>query len=362
MDDVTFRAGLIRHLVKNGFDVHAAGSGDDGYGPRVESCGATFHDIPLAGRSRNPLRDLRLIWHLRQLYRQLDADVVHHFTIKPVIYGSIAARLARVPKVVCTITGLGYAFTSASGAFQKLTSGLYRFALTGADVVFFQNPDDRELFLSNRLVAPKKVLSVPGSGVDTRYYSPPEGPASDRREAGNVRFLFVGRLLADKGIYEYMAAAKLLESRPESIECHVLGDIDARNPTSLSATEMENAAQSGVVIWHGKTDDVRSFLEKTDVVVLPSYREGTPRSILEASAMGLPVIATDVPGCREAVDDGVTGLLVPAQDAQALAEAMSTFAREPAMRSRMGQAGREKMVREYDEEFVFAQTLEAYAA
>lgn len=353
----TFRSGLIRFLRMNGLEVLAAGFGRDGYADKVKGSGVTFYDIPVSRSALNPLHDLRLLWVLIRLYRSTRPDVVHHFTIKPVIYGSIAARIAGVPRVMNTITGLGFAYTGAASWVTAVVSFLYRLALRQSSVVFFQNDEDMGLFVRRGIVAEEKCRLVAGSGVDLEYFRPTE---RCQKDTGTLDVLFVGRLLKDKGIYELIESAKQVKANFPNVVFHIVGERDERNPTCIRADEIAEAVERGTVVWHGRSDDVRSWLCRADIVVLPSYREGTPRSLLEAAAMGLPIVATDVAGCRNAVDHEVTGLLVPEKDPLALAGAISRLIADRELRLTFGKAGRRKMEKEFDEKFVFRSTLVAY--
>jgi glycosyltransferase involved in cell wall biosynthesis len=234
----------------------------------------------------------------------------------------------------------------------------YRLALACAHFTFFQNRDDMEFFLRRRLIKAGKIGLVPGSGVDCQFFAPwatanalPEKP---------LTFLMVARLLREKGIYEFVEAAHRVKRNFPRIQFQLLGKRDERNPTVVSQRDLERWQAEGVLTWLGEVADVRPIVARADVVVLPSYREGTPRSLLEAAAMGKPLITTDAVGCREVVDEGINGLLVPVKDAQALAQAMVCLVKHPAIREHMGKAGREKMKREFDERIVLEKTWEVY--
>jgi glycosyltransferase involved in cell wall biosynthesis len=350
----------MRALQTDGETLLCGGAAGDGYEHKISELGVPFVPLPVDRRSLNPVADVRLFWTLYRWYRRERPDVVHHFTIKPVIYGSIAARLARVPRIVNTVTGLGYVFTNeAVGWLRRLVELQYRLALGVAHYTFFQNADDRQLFLHNRIVRDDKAGLLPGSGVDTTHFAP--RPAAGAEPAGTpVVFLMVARLLRDKGLYEFVEAAGIVKAKYPQAEFQLLGARDDRNPTVVSKVDLDAWQAAGTVAWLGEVSDVRDDIDRADVVVLPSYREGTPRSLLEAASMGKSVIATDVAGCREAVDDGVTGLLVPVRDARALAAAMEALLLDPCARKRMGGAGREKMVRQFEEEQVIAKVLARY--
>jgi glycosyltransferase involved in cell wall biosynthesis len=307
----------------------------------------------------NPGADLRLMRAFYAWYRKEKPDIVHHFTIKPVIYGSIAARLAGVPCIVNTVTGLGFVFMEENiDWLRRLVEWQYRAALACAHFTFFQNPDDLELFLTRRLINPQRVGVLPGSGVDCTFFSPGFGPTCPSASAPS--FLMVARLLREKGVYEFVEAARLVKQHFPEARFQLLGRRDERNPTVVSQRELVAWEAEGVVTWLGEVPDVRPFVRRADVVVLPSYREGTPRSLLEAAAMAKPLITTDAVGCREVVDDGINGLLVPVQDAKALAQAMLRMIEHPAMRECMGRAGRQKVEREFDERMVLKKMVQVY--
>jgi len=348
-------------LQKQGMCVLVAGDGGDGYEARIRALGIPFVRIPVDRRALNPAADIRLLRHLVRWYRAERPDVVHHFTIKPVIYGSLAARIARVPRIINTVTGLGFAFSpDAPSWLRALVERQYAVALRGAHFTFFQNRDDYQLFVDRRLVSPKKAGILPGSGVDTEHFSP-GAPESEARQEQTVCFLMVARLLRDKGVYEFVSAARRILENGSPARFLLLGGRDERNPRVLPLADLQAWQKEGVIAWLGEVVDVRPALRQADVVVLPSYYlEGIPRSLLEAAAMAKPVITTNSVGCREAVIDGVTGLLVPPRDTDALTLAMQRLVSTPDLRRSMGDAGRTRMVREFDEKQVIASILETY--
>ena len=349
----------MRALKTQGATVLGAGAVGDGFESKVEALGIPFISLPIDIKSIRLERDVALFWTLYRWYRKEKPDVVHHFTIKPVIYGSIAARLARVPKIVNTVTGLGSAFREDAGWLRRVVEQLYRVALACAHCTFFQNPDDLEMFLVRRLVQPQKAGLLPGSGVDCAFFS----PEIRRRQPSekSLIFLMVARLLRDKGVYEFVEAARLVKRDFPATQFQMLGGRDERNPTVVPQWELDSWQQEGLVTWLGEVADVRPVVAAADVVVLPSYyREGIPRALLEAAAMEKPLITTDAVGCREVVDEGVNGLLVPVKDATVLADAMIRMLKDPAMRVRMGKAGRKKMERDFDERIVLEKILHTY--
>jgi glycosyltransferase involved in cell wall biosynthesis len=349
----------MRALQRRGNTVLGSGAAGDGFEPLIEALGVPFVPLPIDKKGLNPRADVQLLWTLYRWYRRERPEVVHHFTIKPVIYGSIAARLAGVPRIINTVTGLGFVFMEAEVTWLRLlVQKLYRIALSCAHFTYFQNPDDLDFFLTRRLVHSQKTGLLPGSGVDCTFFTPyftvpvpPEKPPT---------FLMVARMLREKGVYEFTEAARLVKQCFPEVQCQLLGRRDERNPTVVPQSELERWQAEGVVTWLGEVADVRPVVAQADVVVLPSYREGIPKALLEAAAMEKPLITTDAVGCREVVDDGVNGLLVPVGDAKALAQAMIRLIEHPAMRLRMGQAGRKKVEQEFDERLVLEKILRAY--
>lgn len=325
---VAFRAELIAELVRSGNTVFAVATGlTSGLEAELKSIGAKPSEVFLSRSSLNPWFDIVTFRHLRRLFKEIDPDIVIAYTIKPVIWGTLAARIAGVKCIVPMITGLGYAFTSGrepTRLFARVVATLlYRLALAHADVVLFQNPDDMALFRKLRLL-PTRVPSVVvnGSGVDTIRYSPTSLPEQ-------LSFLMIARLLGDKGVREFGAAALLVKKRHPEVSIRLVGFLD-QSPDSISEAELDGIVASGVE-FVGRLDDVRPAITQSSVYVLPSYREGTPRSTLEAMAMGRAIVTTDAPGCRETVIEGVNGFLVPPRDPVALAEAMEKFISDPGL-------------------------------
>lgn len=343
---VSFRGDLIKVLQESGLSVTVAAPGLHlGSLSRraVESIGAKAIDIPLTRTGTNPLKDLILLWQLTRLIKRLRPAIVFGYTVKPVIYGSIAAWLARVPNRFAMITGLGYAFTGQrSDPVALITRGLYRLALRRVHKVFFQNPDDLNLFQSNRIVSSKQsTVVVNGSGVNIDYYPFSTSPSAP------VRFLLIGRLLGDKGVREYVEAAAQIARTHTDVHFAIVGWIDG-NPDAISQLELDQWADSGVVEYLGKLDDVRPALAECSVYVLPSYREGTPRTVLEAMATGRAVITTDAPGCRETVIHGENGFLVKPGSVDELVSAMRRFIDDPNIIDTMGRRSREIAEDRYD--------------
>ncbi len=356
---INYRSGQMRSLKSGGDEVIGAAAAD-GYENRFESMGIKFVGLPVPYRSINPLADLRLFWSFYTLYRKERPQIVHHFTIKPVIYGSIAARCAGVPRIVNTVTGLGFVFSDRARPWlRKVVEMQYRTALACAHFTFFQNEDDRSLFVDAGLVKKEKTDILPGSGVDTHMFSPIAHAPGDNK--GSVVFLMMARLLKDKGVYEYVEAAERVKQEFPDARFQLLGKRDEHNPAVIPLKDLEKWQENGVIEYLGEVSDVRDILSNADVMVLPSYyREGTPRSLLEAAAMGKPIITTDNVGCRDVVDQGVNGILVPIKNAPALSEAMLCMLQDENKRHQMGQAGREKIVREFDEKIVIDRCKAVY--
>lgn len=345
---VKFRGPLLQALVTRGLDVHVAAP-DLADVPEIraelEALGIALHEIGLNRTGTNPVADLATVAELWGLMRRIRANYVLGYTIKPVIYGSLAAWLAGVHNRFALVTGLGYAFTGEAsgkrGLLRKLIQRLYRFGLSKSRKVFFQNPDDEALFRQLGLLQAKiPSCVVNGSGVDVADYALaplPEKPV----------FLLIARLLGDKGVREYAQAALKVKAQYHSARFRLVGWIDD-NPDAIGQQELDKWISAGAVEFLGKLADVRPAISECAVYVLPSYREGTPRTVLEAMAMGRPVITTEAPGCRETVTDGDNGFLVPVKAVDQLAAAMIRFIENPELVIRMGQRSRQVAEQKYD--------------
>lgn len=325
---VNFRGDLLRHLVAQGHEVLAlAPPGPAWVQERLDSWGVRYQPLPISRAGTSIAADLRLLRHLLRLFKAERPGVTLGYTIKPVVYGAMAAWLAGVPRVAAMITGLGFTFMPAVGwkarTVQAVARGLYLAGLACADVIFFQNGDDEAEFRQRGLLPSRaRIVRINGSGVHLGRYAPaplPDGP---------MRFLLVGRLITDKGVREYIDAAAQLRAVHPQARCDLVGPLDD-NPASLTAAELAQAVSAGAIQYHGATQDVRPYIRDCHVFVLPSYREGTPRSVLEAMAMGRPILTTDAPGCRDTVVPGENGLLVPVRDADSLARAMIDLCEMP---------------------------------
>jgi glycosyltransferase involved in cell wall biosynthesis len=344
---LNFRAPLIAALTGRGLQVHVAAPDlPAGHPTRVqlEAMGLTVHSIPLLRTGTNPIADLKTLWGLWRLMRRVQPHYVLGYTIKPVIYGSLAAWLAGVPRRFALITGLGYAFQGEGqrGWLQALVQWLYALALSRVVLVFFQNPDDEALFHQRGiLTANTPSCVVNGSGVDVSSFT--VAPLPPRP----LRFLLIARLLGDKGVREYAQAAQRVRAVYPSVTFALVGWIDT-NPDAVTQQELDAWVAQGSVEFLGRLSDVRPAIAACSVYVLPSYREGTPRTVLEAMAMGRPIITTDAPGCRETVVDLDNGFLVPVKSVDALVQAMLEFINNPALAARMGQRSRQMAEDKYD--------------
>ncbi|WP_313696554.1 glycosyltransferase family 4 protein [Achromobacter sp.] len=331
---------------KAGYDVHVA-TMDGPAVADIQALGMTHHPIPMTRSGKHPLQELGTLLALVRLFRRLRPDVVHLVTIKPVLYGGIAARIARVPGMVAAISGLGFVFLSNSlkmRLVRAVVARLYRIALGHPNSrVIFQNANDRDLLKSLGAVREDQVVIIRGAGVDLDAYRPtPEPPAPP------VVVTMVARLLRDKGVQEFVQAAKLLRERGVPVTMQLVGGLDAGNPASATQADVDAWQQEGCVEALGERSDVAALYAAAHIAVLPSYREGLPKSLIEAAACGRAVVTTDVPGCRDAIEPDVTGLLVPVRDAAALADAIVRLAEDAALRQSMGTAGRALAEREFD--------------
>lgn len=331
-----FRGPLVGEMVRRGLTVYAlAPDYNDNSRAAVLSLGAIPIDFPMSRTGMNPLQDICNMLRLAVVLKRLKLDMVFAYSIKPVIYGSIAARLANVPKRFAMIEGAGYVFTDLEKPslyrklLRKFVSKLYWLGLSQVHQVFMLNSDDKKLFIDSGMVKSANVYLIDGIGLDLDHYQvqPVALP--------QTCFILIARLLREKGIYEYIEAARIIKSNHPNIRFLLLGNIDL-NPSSVLESEVQDWVKEGVIEWPGQVSDVRPWIAQANVFVLPSYREGLPRSTQEAMAMARAVITTDAPGCRETVVDGINGLLVPVRNPIALAQAMLRFIDEPLLASKMG--------------------------
>ncbi len=345
----TYRQGLIRMLVARGVAVTVLAPRDRTF-DLLSAMGCRCIELTVASKGTNPRDDLRTLWQLYRQYRKIRPHVVFHYTIKPNIYGSIAAQLAGVDSVAVT-TGLGYVFIQQSRAAQ-IAKKLYRLAFRFPREVWFLNRDDEAAFVAqNLLVHPERARLLHGEGVDLEQFA--WTPLPEHSGRAEFAFVLIGRLLWDKGVGEYVEAARLLRARYPHARFRLLGPVGVDNPSAITRAEVAAWEQEGIVDYLGEAHDVRPLIAAADCVVLPSYREGVPRTLMEAAAIGRPIVATDVPGCREVVADGVNGLLCEVRSVESLAAALARMLdMSDAERREMGERGRQKVASEFDERAV----------
>ena len=356
-----FRRSLAAALRDTGFDPLLISPPGE-YGARLRALGFDWRPVAMDRRSLNPLRELALLAQLTRLFRRERPALVHGFTVKCAVYGSLAARMAGVPARISALTGLGQVFTGndpRAKILRPVVRGLLRVALGGPkSLLILQNPDDAAEIARSGLIASERVRLIRGSGVDCRcFVARVPGP----RASGPLRVLLASRLLWDKGLAEYVSAARMLKAEGRPVHFLLAGAPDPGNPGSVPLREVEGWVNDGVMEWIGHVDDMAALLATVDVVAHPSYYgEGVPRILIEAAACALALVTTDAPGCREVVTDGVNGLRVPVRDANALAAAIRRLADDPSLRARLGAAARETALREFDERIVLERTLDVY--
>jgi glycosyltransferase involved in cell wall biosynthesis len=342
-----FRLYIIHELLQSGYEIYVLAPRDR-YTHHFESL-AQVHFVELKHFQNNkvsPRDGLRLYRELKQAYQRIDPALIFHYTIKANIFGSLAAG-KRYPSVG-VITGLGYAFMEDT-AIQKIARILYRFSLKKAREVWFLNHDNQQLFIRNKLVAATQTFVLPGEGIDTDYYYPAPYEASNKA----VTYLMIGRLIKYKGIYELVDAIKILKQKGLAIECRLLGKYDPHLPGAVSKAELEAWEAQQLITWLGETDNVRAHIEPADCILLPSYSEGLPLSLLEGASMCKALIATDTPGCRELVTDQVNGFLCTPRSAESLASKMEAyFHLTPQQKKNMGNMAREKIKNRYDKQLI----------
>ena len=348
-----FRLYLIEKLTEKGFAIFVLAPRDP-YTAKFESLpGLTYIELKhFKGKSISPFRDTILYRELLHHYRTIRPDLIFHYTIKANLFGTRAAARAGIPSV-SVVTGLGYAF-AGNGWLQSIAKFLYKKELRNSTEVWFLNEDDRHTFITQQLIQPEKTFLLPGEGVDTQTFYP--APYTLKKE---VTFLLIGRLIRHKGIYEFIQATQLLKQQGLAIRCQLLGFFDDNNPVAIPRHEVEEWTNSGLITYLGDTDKVAPFIGQADCIVLPSWREGLPLSLLEGASMCKALIATDTPGCRALIDEAVNGYLCREKDAADLAKKMAVYYHLPAAaKTKMGLAGREKVLSAFTQEKVAAIYLE----
>ena len=351
-----FRLSLAKALQQQGFDVVLL-SPPGKYGPLLKDAGFTWIQFPLSRRGMNPFYEILTILRLAKIYQSINPDIVHHFTIKCILYGSAAAKMIRIKKIINAVTGLGYLFmeNDIKTAFLRLiVNPFYRIALVNTWVIF-QNPDDKEKFINNKLVDNAHSRIIRGSGVDVSEFhcheEPPDPPL----------VLLASRMLWSKGIADFVEAARIIRVTGVQARFVLVGDSYPDNPDSIPGQQLLDWQLEGAVEWWGWHDDMAEIMQKCHIFCLPSsYREGVPRALIEAAATCRAIVTTDITGCREIVKDGLNGYLVPPKDPQALAGRILDLIQNPQLRSEMGKFGREVVRREYSDQTVISETLQLY--
>ena len=350
---VNFRMGLIRALQAEEFQVVAAAPLDIDPA-NIKALGCEVFEVKVRAQSLNPLRDLGFVLQLFLILRQTGAQTCLFFTAKPNIFGGFCASLLDL-HYINNISGLGSVFIK-NGFLSKVMILLYKLALKKSSCVFFQNRDDRDLFLQKNIVKSEKTKLLPGSGVNLQKFQPVLKIKKIDQEP--FTFILISRLIKDKGVIEYIEAAKLVSKLHPDIQFKILGFLGVQNPTAISQEQMNEWLRLPFVHYLGSVDDVRPFIQDSDCVVLASYREGTPKVLLEAAAMGKPIITTNVPGCKEVVEDQLTGFLCDVRSAKDLAQKMCQMIELSfEERDRMGKLARLKMEKQFSEQFVIDRYL-----
>ncbi|MCS6821744.1 MAG: glycosyltransferase family 4 protein [Microscillaceae bacterium] len=350
-----FRQGLVQSLLQEGHQIIAIAPYDK-YSEKLVEMGCEYKPVKLQNKGSNPFKDLQFTWQLFKIFRETSPDIVLQFTIKPNIYGTFAARLLNIP-VVNNVCGLGTVFLR-KGLTSLVAKLLYKLAFWFPEKVFFQNEEDLKLFVEKRLVDYKITDLVPGSGIDLNKFQPQEKPTKNKE----FTFLMIARLLYDKGIMEYVEAANILKNKGIEARFQILGAVEEDANLGVSQKIVEQWVENGIIEYLGTTDDVTQYIAQADCVVLPSYREGTPRSLLEAASMAKPLIATNIAGCKQTIDHGVNGFLCEIKNSYDLAHQMEKMYKLPSEKLQaMGKASRKKVEREFDERFVIKKYLHTIA-
>ncbi|MCU1348751.1 MAG: glycosyl transferase group 1 [Acidobacteria bacterium] len=347
---------------ERGWDVHIA-TPRSKHVPRLLEHGLTWHEIRLSRAGLHPLQELRTLLDLFRLYRSTGAAVVHHVTSKPVVYGTFLARLARVPAVVNAISGMGHVFADERGLrrlLQPVVSLAYRVALRHPHMrVIFQNREHQAAFIDSGWIREADAVLIPGSGVDLSAYQPRN--AADAGSGASPRVVLAARMLYTKGIHEFVEASRLLRARGAGVRMILVGEPDPDNPGSVPLEELQRWHAEGLVEYRGRSQEMPAVFAEADVVCLPTYYgEGVPKVLIEAAACALPIVTTDWPGCRDVVQDGLNGLLVPIRDPGALAAAIERLARDPELGREMGARGREKAIATWSVGTVIDRTMALY--
>lgn len=345
-----FRYNLVNRLLERGYEVYAIAPHDN-YSEKLEEMGCKYVPLSMDSRGINPIKDFALIVELFNIYRKVKPDVVLHYTIKPNVYGTLAASILGVA-VVNNICGLGTVFLKRN-LLSVIAKAMYKISFWYPKKIFFQNDDDLELFVDNKIVSKNSTDILPGSGIDLTKFRP-----SPLMLGKKLTFLLISRLIIDKGIYEYIEAIRRLKEEGIDAVFQILGSKDPEHRRGIPVHVIDQWIKEGVIEYLGTTEDVRPFIHDADCIVLPSYREGTPRTLLEAASSRRPIIATDVPGCNNVVIDGYNGLLCKEKNGNDLAEKIKLFIQlSQEERIEMGKMGRRHVEENFDENLVIDKYL-----
>ncbi|HJM82068.1 MAG TPA: glycosyltransferase family 4 protein [Nitrospinota bacterium] len=353
------RLATARAAQRKGYQINIATVVNE-HGEQIKREGFNLFPISMNRSGVNPFNDLLTIAELTKIYNKVKPDIVHHVALKPVIYGSIAAKISKVPAIVNTLTGLGHIF-SANGPKVRtirriVEMGLYFALANNRSVTIFQNPDDMDLFVKKRLIKSSQAILIKGSGVDTSLFK-----SSDHEYRGKPLVLMLSRMLKTKGIDDFVKAADIIQSKGLSVRMVIAGKQDSKNPASLTDQELSQLKKSGVVEYLGYVEDIPSLLKQTTLVVLPSkYGEGIPKSLIEAASAAKAIISYDIPGCREIVRNSYNGILVKSGDINGLAEAVITLINDPVKIAKFGVNGRKLVEAEFSEKLILSKILDIY--
>jgi len=348
-----FRLNLLKKLQENGYKITVISPKDE-YSIKLKNEGFNYIDLKMDNDGTNIIQELKLILHLFKIYKTVNPDIILQYTIKPNIYGTLVASLLKIP-VVNNISGLGTIFLKDKMVY-KFARLLYKFILRFPKKVFFQNRYDHERFLKQKLVKAENSETIPGSGIDTTRFSPIKNSIKNRSE---FTFLMIARLIKDKGLIEYIEAIRVVKQNYPFIKFQLIGSLYIGNPTAITEKELNSWIDEGLIEYLGVSDNMEKVISKVDCVVLPSYREGLSRVLLEAASMEKPIITTDVPGCKDVVDDGINGYLCEVQNSEDLAKKMiKMFSLSLEKREEMGIKSREKVIAEFNEDILINKYLE----
>ncbi len=341
-----FRKSLLLELQKQGHEIYAVAAKDD-YAVKLDELNFHFHPININNNSKNPVGDIKLVYKYIKIYKKIKPDIILHNAIKPNIYGTMAAGFLSIP-TLNNISGLGTLFIKKSIA-TNIAKFLYRFSQKKATAVFFQNPYDRQLFIENKLIKPEKAKLIPGSGVNTDKFHP---RLNTHQQNENFEFLFIARLIKDKGLNEYLQAAETLKNKyGDKIKFSILGPFYQANETAITPGELQQWIDKGIINYLGETDEVEKEMAHANCIVLPSYREGLSKVLIEASAMAKPIVTTNVPGCKDVVENGYNGFLCEPKDENDLADKMEKmFLLDKQKIEQMGNNARQKALEIFDEQ------------